>query len=74
MEYHHKNGLPIIEFLDIKIRRQGELLLEGKDYYIDYDKMDVYFHNDSTYYTYKIIINLNVEYINGLIKELYHLI
>lgn len=74
IEYHHKNGLPIMEFLDIKIRRQGDLLIEGKDYLIDYDKMDVYFHNDSTYYTYKIIINLNAEYINGLIKELYHLI
>lgn len=72
--YHLENGLPTLEFLDIKVRRQGELLHEGKDYFIDYNTMDVYFHNDTIYYTYKIIINLNVEYINSLVKELYHLI
>lgn len=72
--YHLENGLPTLEFLDIKVRRQGELLHEGKDYFIDYNTMDVYFHNDTIYYTYKIIINLNVGYINSLVKELYHLI
>lgn len=73
VEYHHKNGLPIHEFLDIKIRRQGELLTEGKDYVIDYKTFDVYFHNKTVFYTYKILININAGYINDMIKELYHL-
>lgn len=73
IEYHHKNGLPCSEFLDIKIRRQGELLLEGKDYFIDYQTFEVYFHNDTVYFTYKILININAAYINELIKTIYHL-
>ena len=73
IKYHHDNGIPCVEFLDIKIRRQGELLTEGKDYYIDYTTMEVYFHNTTVYYTYKILINLNIGYINALIKEIYNL-
>ena len=74
IEYHEKNGLPVLDFLDIKVRRQGELLIEGKDYFIDYHTLDIYFHNDSTYFTYKILINLNVQYINDLVKDLYKLV
>ena len=73
IEYHEKNGLPLLDFLDIKVRRQGDLLIEGKDYYIDYHTLDIYFHNDTTYFTYKIIVNLNVQYINELVKDLYKL-
>ena len=73
IEYHEKNGLPVLDFLDIKVRRQGDLLIEGKDYYIDYHTLDIYFHNDTTYFTYKIIVNLNVQYINELVKDLYKL-
>ena len=35
--------------------------------------LDIYFHNDTTYFTYKIIVNLNVQYINELVKDLYKL-
>ena len=73
IEYHHKNGLPCVEFLDIKVRRQGELLTEGKDYYIDYQTLDLYFYNQTVYYTYKILTNINVGYINEMVKEIYNL-
>ena len=62
-----------MEFLDIKVRRQGELLTEGKDYYIDYQTLDLYFYNQTIYYTYKILININVGYINEMVKEIYNL-
>lgn len=71
--FHHQNGLPCNEFLDIRIRRQGELLTEGKDYIINYDTMDVLFHNRTVYYTYKILIYINVGYINAMLKDIYGL-
>lgn len=73
IEYHQENGLPLVEFLDIKIRRQGFLIREGKDYKIDYKDLVVYFNNNSTYYTYKILICINIGYINDMMKTIYKL-
>ena len=73
IEYHRKNGLPYIEFLDIKIRRQGQLLSAYRDYTIDYDTMNVKFTKPDTFYTYKFLICINVEYINDFIKSIYNL-
>ena len=73
LEYHRKNGLPFLEFLDIKIRRQGELLQSIKDYTIDYDTLNVTFTDPSIYHTYKFLICVNVEYVNELIKTIYNL-
>lgn len=73
IEYHQKNGLPLVEFLDIKIRRNGKLMREGIDYKIDYDTFDVHFNNKVVYYTYNILICTNVEYINDMIKILFKL-
>ena len=57
----------------IKIREQGRLLQECKDYKIDYDRMEVYFNNKSTYFTYRILVCINVEYINEMTKIIYGL-
>ena len=73
IEYHQKNGLPLFDFLDIKIRKQGELINEGTDYFINYDNFDISFKDQNTYYTYHILICLNVEYINNLMKVVYNL-
>lgn len=73
IKYHRENGLPLIEFLDIRIRRQGKLLREGIHYHINYDTFDVSFENEDTFYTYNIIICTNVEYINNMIKILFKL-
>lgn len=73
IKYHRDNGLPLVEFLDIKIREQGRLLQECKDYKIDYDRMEVYFNNRSTYFTYRILVCINVEYINEMTKIIYGL-
>ena len=45
----------------------------GKDYYFDIEKLELHFINGSTYHTYKILIMINVEYINNLVKEVYKL-
>lgn len=73
IQYHKKNGMPLLEFLDIKVRRQGKLLIEGRDYKINYDTMTAYFNNKSTYYTYKFLICINVEYVNDMVKRIWNL-
>lgn len=69
MKYHKDNGLPYFDFLDIKIRKQGKIVHDGTDYNIDYDNMSITFNNANNYYTYKIIVCVNVEYINDFIKQ-----
>ena len=73
IDYHAKNGLPMYEFLDIKIRKQGELLRNNIDYTIDYDTLNVKMTDPSTFHTYRFIICVNAEYINEFIKSVYQL-
>lgn len=72
-DYHKENGLMYSEFIDIKIRRQGHLIQEGIDYTIDYDNKKIKFINQNTYYTFTIMICLNVGYINDLVKAIFKL-
>jgi hypothetical protein len=73
IKYHQDNGIPLIEFLDIKVRRQGKLQHENRDYTIDYDTMTINFRNTSPYYTYRILVCINIEYINDLVKTIFNL-
>ena len=75
IEYHIKNGIPLVNFIDIKVRKQGDLLQPGYDYTIDYNKHTVNFINQRgyTFYTYTIVIAIDSGYINALIKQIYHL-
>lgn len=73
LRYHKENGLPIQDVVDIKIRKQGELIHQFQDYNIDWDQYKLKFINQNTYYTYHIMVCINVEYINGLMKALYGL-
>ena len=73
LDYHKKNGLPIFEFIDIKVRKQGKPIYLGKDYEIDWDTLDIKFKNQDTYHTYTIMVCLNIEYVNNLMKTLYNL-
>ena len=73
IRYHKDNGIPLQEFLDIKVRRQGFMLRENIDYHINYDTFDVQFNNRGTYFTYRFIICVNVEYINDLVKKIFNL-
>ena len=45
--------MPLIDLIDIKVRKQGALLFEGRDYTIDFDNFVVKFNNkDYNYYNY----------------------
>lgn len=73
LKYHKENGLPLLDLIDIKLRRQGQPLHESIDYDINWDTLDLTFKNQDTYHTYNIIVCVNVEYINSLIKTLFNL-
>ena len=73
IKYHLDNGMPLIDFLDVKVRKQGELQHEGTDYRIDYNTMTIYFNNKSPYYTYRILVCVNAENVNDMIKSIYNL-
>lgn len=73
LTYHIKNSIPVITFLDIKIRKQGELL-ESTEYEIDYENLVVKFHNKNFgFFTYTIIISVDTSYINQTIKDVFRL-
>lgn len=73
MKYHFKNGLPLSNFIDIRIRKQGEPISEGTEYTIDWVNKKINFINQNTYSTFTIFICINIEYVNTLVKSVYNL-
>ena len=72
--FYRKNGLPLMDIIDVRVRRQGELLTSPHHYEIDWDNFRVNFHNkDFGFYTYNIIIIVDTLRINELIKEIFKL-
>ena len=73
IKFHMERGIPLGEFLKIRVRKQGNLLQDGVDFTFDPDTLKIKFHKCSTYYTYKILLMVNIEYINNLVKDIYNL-
>lgn len=74
IKYHLRNGLPLIDLIDIKIRRQGNLLFENADYVINWDKFTVDIEDkDYLYYTYTMYVSININYLNNLLKDLFNI-
>lgn len=72
IKYHLRNGLPLVDLIDIKIRRQGRLLFENSDYQINWNTFTVDIEDkDFMYYTYTMYVSINLLYLNNLIKELF---
>ena len=67
IKLHLDNGIPLIELIQIKIRKQGEEIFIKEDFDIDFEKMQIQlFNKDFGYYTYAIMICINAEYLNEL--------
>lgn len=74
IKYHLKNGLPLLDLVNIKIRKQGRELLENKDYNIDWNNLSIKFNvKDFNYYTFTLYFSINLEYLNTLIKSIFNL-
>jgi hypothetical protein len=73
IKFHTDRGITLMDFFRIRVRKQGKLLEYGKDYTINFDDYTLQFHNCDVYYTYKILIMINVDYVNNLVKDIYKL-
>lgn len=67
IKLHLDNGIPLIELIQIRIRKQGEEIFIKEDFDIDFEEMQIQlFNKDFGYYTYAIMICINAEYLNEL--------
>lgn len=74
IEYHIKNGLPLLDLVNIKVRKQGRELLQGVDYKIDWENLQVIFNDDDfNFFTYSLYFSINTIYLNDLIKSIFSL-
>ena len=73
LKFNIDRGIPPVEFFKIRVRKQGKIIEEGRHYKFDFHNYHLKFINCNTYYTYKILIMLNIEYINNMIKNVYNL-
>ena len=73
VKMHRDRGVPIDQFIEIKVRQQGKLLRNGVDFIVNWDTLDIDFYKCTTFYTYKIMIYIDVKYINDLLKDEYGL-
>jgi hypothetical protein len=73
IDYHLKNGLPLFDLIDLKVRKQGKLVHNGGEYTIDWKTRELYFHNQDCFHTYTILVCINIEYVNQLMKDVYKL-
>ena len=71
LDVHMRRGLDWTNFLDIRMRQQGKIMTYGVDYIFDPETKSIHFNRCGIYYTYKILIYINVEYVNNFIEDLY---
>ena len=58
IDYHLKNSIPLVNLIDVKVRKQGELFINQRGY---------------SFYTYTVVIAIDIGYINELISTVFHL-
>lgn len=73
IRYHIDHGIPLSHFVDIRIRKQGELIRKGIDYEFDFDTLDLIFNKGSLFSTYSIMVYVNIKYMNDFLKDIYNL-
>lgn len=73
LNWHFERGMTTQDFFKMRVRKQGRLIVPDKDYSFDFNTLTLKFNNQNPYYTYKIILLVNVDYINNLIKDIYGL-
>lgn len=70
IKYYVERSYYVGEIVDIRIREQGRLMSPGTEYFVDFENLDIHFNNnDYGYLTYTIMICINPEMINNLIKK-----
>ena len=72
IDYHIASAIPIESFLRVQFRENGRIL-DNELFYIDWGKRELKLFNPNPHRTYRLIITINPEYINTMIKQLYNL-
>lgn len=72
ISYHLKFGIPMEKFIRIQFRENGEIL-NNENYFIDWNNYNLHIMNPNSRRTYRLLVTVNNEYVNSLIKELYNL-
>lgn len=70
VKYHKDNGIPLHTCIIPQVTRDSTLLIEGKDFDIDYDKMELYTYNSKMASTYRFVLHVNILYVNSLIDSI----
>lgn len=73
IKYTRTNGLPLGEYIDLKIRRQGQMIVDGIDYSVNWETREITFYSQNTYLTYNIMVCVNIAEVNELIKDIFKL-
>lgn len=72
IDYHLNLGIPMERFIKIEFRENGEIL-NDEMFYIDWAQRRLVLSCPNHRRTYRMIIIVSHDYINNLIKDLYHL-
>lgn len=72
IDYHLQMGIPMNRFINVEFRENGKILTDEM-FYIDWAKRELVVLKPNIRRTYRLIITVSHDYINNLIKELYHL-
>lgn len=71
IHYHMKMSMPLEQLLKVYVLKDYERLDPEKgDYFIDYEDFQLYTYNLNKMSTYRMLVIVNVEYMNRLIKDL----
>ena len=72
IDHHLKFGIPMNRFINIQFRENGEIL-NNELFYIDWRNRLLVLTKPNHRRTYRLIVTVSHEYVNNLVKELYHL-
>lgn len=73
INYHKEHGLPYNIFMQIEVMKDARYLVENVEYELDLDNMELITKNCNMDSTYRIIVHVNTQYVNGLINDIYDL-
>lgn len=70
IDYHEEKGLPYDNLVSFEVYQDSNLMNEGTDYIINYRKKNITLFKLNRLSTYRLVININIIYINQLVIEL----
>lgn len=73
IEDHLSKGIPIKTFMIPIVMKDGIRLVEGRDFHMDYDNLQLITHRCNMDSTYRLVIHINTLYINTMLKDIFDL-